>query len=346
MAENSESGSDPKDIIENVSISAAEGIRGDVTGKKYDMPEAIKMNDKYDKLAAAGYFRKDPHENKLSASEAVIAMATGADAARYHKQDPELIKHYQKLRTKRNKILNQIKLEKIRKNKLLENWGLKKKDPDLKAKMRKWIQEADEEKLQNLHQSFRILSSSTHFRNGFRAPYLSRDNNLSKILAETNFEYDSSYSTFSNYPIKNKMDVQRVLKFYDSSKESFKLPYIEEGIVQIPLNLPDDQILVDIENFSSPLIFKVWRKILLKCIKENTIFVLQLHPERFHLVKESLVGLLVEADKYKIWKVNMHEISEHFKQYNKIPEEYCGGLCITGDIDVLTLEDYFLMYGN
>ena len=149
LAENSEQGSDPKDIIENVSISAAEGIRGDVTGKKYDMPEAIKMNDKYDKLAAAGYFTKDPQENKLSASEAVIAMATGADAARYHKQDPELIKHYQKLRTKRNKILNQIKLEKIRKNKLLENWGLKKKDPDLKAKMRKWIQEADEEKLQN-----------------------------------------------------------------------------------------------------------------------------------------------------------------------------------------------------
>jgi hypothetical protein len=140
---------DPKDIIENVSISAADGIRGDLTGKVYEMPAAIKMNEKYDKLAEAKYFKKEPHKDKLSASEAIIAMATGADAANYHKQDPKLIKKYNELRAKRNRILNQVKLEKKRKNKLLENWGLKKKDPDLKSKMRKWISEADEEKLKN-----------------------------------------------------------------------------------------------------------------------------------------------------------------------------------------------------
>jgi hypothetical protein len=137
----------PKDIVENVSISAADGIRGDLTGKVYDMPAAIKMNEKYDKLAAANYFRREPHKDKLSASEAIIAMATGADAANYHKQDPKLIKNYNELRAKRNRILNQVKLEKKRKNKLLESWGLKKKD--VRSEIRKGIREADEEKLKN-----------------------------------------------------------------------------------------------------------------------------------------------------------------------------------------------------
>ena len=129
-AVNNEIGSDPKDIIENISLSAAEGIRGDLTGKEYEMPAAIKMNEKYDKLAAAGYFRKDPHINSLSATDAVIAAKTGKDAAAYHKQKPSLIKNWQELRAKRNKILNDIKIEKRRGDYLKERWGLKKKEND------------------------------------------------------------------------------------------------------------------------------------------------------------------------------------------------------------------------
>ena len=131
-AENNERGSNPKDIIENVSLSAAEGIRGDLTGKEYKMPDAIKMNEKDDTLAAAGYLTKEPHKNKLSATDAIIASSTGNDAARYHKQDPELLKHYYELRAKGKRILNQVAAEKRRKKDLLEKWGLTKKDPDEK----------------------------------------------------------------------------------------------------------------------------------------------------------------------------------------------------------------------
>ena len=163
-----------KDIIEDVSLSAADGIRGAVTGKTYDMPAAIKMNEKYDRLAEAKYFEKETHKDKLSPSEAIIAMATGADAANFHKQDPKLIKNYNELRAKRNRILNQVKIEKKRKNQLLENWGLKKKDPDLKSKMRKWIQEADDEKLvnskilkNNINKKKKIKVASKPKPNGF-----------------------------------------------------------------------------------------------------------------------------------------------------------------------------------
>ena len=127
---NAEEGGPKEDIIESVSLSAADGIRGDLTGKTYEMPDAIKMNDKYDKLAAAGYFKKDPHINKLSASEAVIAAKTGKDAAAYHKQNPSLIKNWEKLRAKRNKILNDIKKEKLRGDALKKAWGLTKEEND------------------------------------------------------------------------------------------------------------------------------------------------------------------------------------------------------------------------
>ena len=116
-----------KDIIEDVKISAADGIRGTVTGKTYDMPAAIKMNEKYDRLAEAKYFEKETHKDKLSPSEAIIAMATGADAANFHKQDPKLIKKYKELRAKRNRILNQDKLEnsKIFKNNINKKKNIK-----------------------------------------------------------------------------------------------------------------------------------------------------------------------------------------------------------------------------
>ena len=127
-AENNERGTDPKDIIENVTLSAADGIRGDLTGKEYKMPDALAMTEKYDRLADAGYFRKDPHLNSLSATDAVIAAKTGKDAAAYHKQKPSLIKNWNELRAKRNKILNDIKIEKRRGDYLKEKWGLKKKE--------------------------------------------------------------------------------------------------------------------------------------------------------------------------------------------------------------------------
>ena len=123
-----EGGGGPKeDVIENVTLSAADGIRGDLTGKEYTMPDALAMTKKYDKLAAAGYFRKDPHINSLSATDAVIASMTGKDAADYHKQKPSLIKNWKELRAKRNKILNDIKIEKKRGDVLKKAWGLDKK---------------------------------------------------------------------------------------------------------------------------------------------------------------------------------------------------------------------------
>jgi hypothetical protein len=122
-----------EDIIENVSLSAAHGIRGDSTDREYTMPEALAMTKKYDRLAAAGYFRKDPHINKLSATDAVIASATGGGAARYHKQDPKLLKNYYELRAKRNKILSDIKKEKLRGDALKKAWGLTKKNTKVKA---------------------------------------------------------------------------------------------------------------------------------------------------------------------------------------------------------------------
>ena len=127
---NAEEGGPKEDIIENVSLSAAHGIRGDLTDKEYTMPEALAMTKKYDRLAAAGYFRKDPHINKLSATDAVIAATTGKDASNYHKQKPALIKNWKNLRAKRNKILNDIKKEKLRGDALKKAWGLTKEEND------------------------------------------------------------------------------------------------------------------------------------------------------------------------------------------------------------------------
>ena len=116
---------DPNKIIENVRLLPNGEIRGDDTEQTYTMKDAVKMNDKYDELAKAGYFKRKDIKDALTTSEAIIAMSTGSDAARFHKQDPKLIKKYNDLRTRAAKILKEDKRKELQelKNKKLDKAG-------------------------------------------------------------------------------------------------------------------------------------------------------------------------------------------------------------------------------
>tara|TARA_R110002020_G_scaffold285264_4_gene500807 strand:- start:1099 stop:2022 length:924 start_codon:yes stop_codon:yes gene_type:complete len=229
-AENNERGSNPKDIIENVSLSAAEGIRGDLTGKEYVMADAIKMNEKYDRLADAGYFRRDPHINKLSATDAVIANATGTDAARYHRQDPELLKHYKGLRIKRAKILNDIKKEKLRKAHYSKAWGVeldpaKMHNQDLKKNIRRWNKEADDEKLENL----KIFEGNINNKKKIKIASKPKPNG-----------YDSQPNVIPIGPIPHEKPWYEDMPDDDDAAYRFKFPAKEKYTVLDKINLYAD----------------------------------------------------------------------------------------------------------
>lgn len=101
------------DIIENVRI--LDGVfRGDTTNKKYDAPEGIKMNARYDKA----FIKK---EDYMTPSEAVISSYNPREALEFTKggRDKENVKMMRELKAKSKRIL--AKQKKDVPEKLFEN---------------------------------------------------------------------------------------------------------------------------------------------------------------------------------------------------------------------------------
>jgi peptidoglycan/xylan/chitin deacetylase (PgdA/CDA1 family) len=191
-----------------------------------------------------------------------------------------------------------------------------------------------------------IFKNPNFLTNGFRAPYLSQDNIMLDLLSNNGFLFDSSASKLWSVPSeiinKNKKAYDLALELYDP--KDFELPYLtESGLLEIPVSLPDDEILIDRLGIKdSETIGKIWLDILDKTHKNKSLFVLQLHPERINIAANALCSILVAAKKKSppIWITNLGELAKWWvsKPKNKRwPSNYQSALCITGDIDRMSL---------
>lgn len=187
---------------------------------------------------------------------------------------------------------------------------------------------------------------------GFRAPYLRLNGDSEKAIAASGrFIYNSSVSIIwdevygeNNGAFKWLGNFCRPL--FHSLAAS--LPDAGSNVMQIPVSLPDDDILLDRENWSAEAVLILWRKILRICSQKNEIFVLQLHPERIYELESALRGLIDEARKSTpaVWITTLGELA-HWQKENPrkkgiCPEGFRGAFCITGDIDSLSIADFIL----
>jgi peptidoglycan/xylan/chitin deacetylase (PgdA/CDA1 family) len=182
-----------------------------------------------------------------------------------------------------------------------------------------------DQQMNDLAEAKNIFSEAGIHYSGFRTPYLRRDISLDKAIGDAGLSYSS------NQPIiwdAVKMDMLddgernsyiKGLEFYNSlsANEWVSLPRIKGGIVQIPVSLPDDEMLLDrIRNNYQEFITRVWRHILDETYQRGELFTLQIHPERIAMCNESLSCILTEARQRepKIWIANLHEIDEWWRK--------------------------------
>jgi peptidoglycan/xylan/chitin deacetylase (PgdA/CDA1 family) len=182
---------------------------------------------------------------------------------------------------------------------------------------------------------------------GFRGPYLQANDDTLNALEENGLLYDSSYSIHWNvvpeeYLKSNAHSYELALKLYEPSDAitSF-LPYSLNGIVRIPVSLPDDEMLIDRLNIrNQKLLGKIWLKILEETNEKGGVFILQLHPERIPFAFNALKMLIEEATKKNVWIASLKELAEYWIKNGNIPDNYKSAMCITGDIDIMCLWDY------
>ncbi|MFQ6127884.1 MAG: polysaccharide deacetylase family protein [Thermoplasmata archaeon] len=157
---------------------------------------------------------------------------------------------------------------------------------------------------------------------GFRAPYLRWNRDLIRALCRSGLTYDSSNSIFwdvGGRDLASLKEIQKLLNFYSSTNEEDtpSLPRIEEGLVRIPVSLPDDEILVERLMISHPTdLFAHWSEMLKKSYEKSELLVLQIHPERFQTCEEALGRLLEEVRNRNIWVGNLEEIASWWLKRN------------------------------
>jgi len=163
---------------------------------------------------------------------------------------------------------------------------------------------------------------------GFRSPYLGHNGTIRQAARTLGLQY------VSNQPILwdvvpaspehdgRFQDYQHAIDFYApwSPADCLSLPVWHEQIVEIPVSLPDDEMLVERLRATEGQITEAWTRILDQTYTRGEMFILQLHPERSLVCVSALERVLVLARSYAppIWIARLDEIAEWWQQRSNL----------------------------
>jgi peptidoglycan/xylan/chitin deacetylase (PgdA/CDA1 family) len=161
---------------------------------------------------------------------------------------------------------------------------------------------------------------------GFRFPYLRRNKVAMDLLLEAGFQWDSSEVISWNLPNPDLFDpatlkvYQSILNSYepDSADQMPALPEMRGKMVEIPVSVPDDDILVDRLGLREcSKMSEIWQYMARQVRDRGEVLVMQVHPERFLMYQKSLQNLLeVISGQDGAWSVTMGELAEWWKERN------------------------------
>ena len=155
---------------------------------------------------------------------------------------------------------------------------------------------------------------------GLRAPYLRSDENLYIAAGEVGLTYGSNqpilWNVLDGEPLSPaaQMAYERAIAFYKpwEANEQPSLPCLRHQLVEIPVSLPDDEMLLDrLGGEANGLVERAWRRILSQTYQRGELFTLQLHPERIAGCADGLSAVLAEARALRppVWIARLDEIA-------------------------------------
>lgn len=178
--------------------------------------------------------------------------------------------------------------------------------------------------VQHFNKAFNLFQHRGIEGKGYRFPYLRRDPHLIRMLAKSGFEWDSSQVVLWDvlnqdfFSKESWIAYQKILKTYqvDHSKNKRSLPEILGDIVEIPVSIPDDDILIERLQISDrKLIGDIFTDMLYQVRDKGEILVLQMHPERFSEFTEPLKEVIKNFHNLKDgWAATLGQVADWWKE--------------------------------
>jgi len=159
--------------------------------------------------------------------------------------------------------------------------------------------------LRHLEKAIRIFLKHDVPFSGFRSPYLNYNDHTLKALTDCHLQWDSSQAIFwdvtEDRNPKERSKWQKALNIYNyrNASHHISLPHFQDNFVEIPVSLPDDDILIDrVSNNNS--IHKIWSKILTKTYENGELFTLHRYPRSPTGGRKETGFVLISPEKEKI----------------------------------------------
>jgi len=183
---------------------------------------------------------------------------------------------------------------------------------------------SEEETLRHLEKAVKIFQEHDIPFFGFRFPYLRYNNKGTDILGRF-FCWDSSHTILWNglkkteFGKRNWRNYETSLNQYNykNSDNRMSLPRFRNNILELPLSLPDDDLLIDrLRIKDEEILFKIWSEILGATYIRGELLVLQFHPERIPIFRDPLKSILQTAKELypKVWISSLSDIYEWWKE--------------------------------
>jgi len=167
----------------------------------------------------------------------------------------------------------------------------------------------------------------------FRAPYGRANNETFRALKECGCGIDSSKTHIWDVLTTDNRLYAKALEWY--APATSPTPYLENGVLEVPFSLPDDEMLIDRLNLPAEKVASAWKRIVTKAAETDQLFVLQLHPNRIRALKGALESVIREANERSMPIGSIGTISRLWKDVRG-GRLRGGAVCITGDIDAMS----------
>jgi peptidoglycan/xylan/chitin deacetylase (PgdA/CDA1 family) len=179
---------------------------------------------------------------------------------------------------------------------------------------------APEDQLAHLRRARKLFAEAGIAAVGFRSPYLSRNARLYCALEAAGFAYVSNqpivWDVLDTKALSGTAQAayERAVEFYEPwhASERLSVPQLHGRFVEIPVSLPDDEMLLDrLGSETQSLVETAWRRILSQTYERGELFTIQLHPERTALCADALSSVLAEARSLipLVWTARLDEIA-------------------------------------
>jgi peptidoglycan/xylan/chitin deacetylase (PgdA/CDA1 family) len=180
---------------------------------------------------------------------------------------------------------------------------------------------------------------------GFRGPYLRYNDATITVLRELGFRYHSSqafafprFDAWGNALPGNRA-YELALELY-AARDATRLavrPRFREGLVDIPVAIPDDEIILERLRLDEAAAMAEWSRIFEISYARGDLFTIQLHPERIFELETALWTALNAAAsrRPRVFFARLDEIADWWRRRDrsKLVVSRLGGARIRVDLD-------------